>query len=628
MSNPTSSFNDWDSVMQQAPEPPQRGHRRSTQKKHHAWPWIVLAVLVAIIAFFGVLGAQLYSQAKQVKAHEEQALSVLSDMNGISDISKVNEISAKLPQVQQETKEANRIAHGFVWNVYSKLPWIGSDITTVQGMTEVVDSLTNRAVPQFVAVVDTLQKADLQSGDGTLNLQPILSTEQTLVAANDALQEQVTAYNKLPGGNISLISSTYDAGKTQLDSLAGTVNQLTNTFTMLPSLLGGNQTYAVMAVTPSETRSSGGLVGSVGELKVDNGKLSVGDFHSNGDYLKDTNSLSGALTDDEAQVFKNTGPMRMSFDIRDLAALPDTAHVATAMQSMWDRTSWGSGTPLSGILMMDPVFLQELIGITGNVQLSNGVTLTGENTAQYLLNTVYIDYPNDNPMMDSLFEEAATQSIDHMFANTDLTKLMKVGTALGQMAQERHFSMYSFDANVEKNIEAAGFTPSSPNSIEHPTIGVYLNEQKGDKMGWYLDRKAVITPTSCKNNAQTYHVEYEMKNTMTEEEVSTLPTYITGTTPGEEGWIYAKTLIYAPKGGSISNITATGTGTAEQGIKQVTMDGAQPYLTIAKLLPGQTLTFSFDVTVSSDAVSQLAVDQTPLNQPGSNVTYNKGTSCK
>lgn len=105
----------------------------------------------------------------------------------------------------------------------------------------------------------------------------------------------------------------------------------------------------------------------------------------------------------------------MSFDIRDLAVYPDTSRVAEGMQSIWQRTSWGRDTPLDGVLMVDPVFLQELVKINGNITLSDGRVLAGGNTAEFLLNKVYIDYPVY--MQDTYFAQVAEQTVSNMFSN-------------------------------------------------------------------------------------------------------------------------------------------------------------------------------------------------------------------
>ena len=74
--------------------------------------------------------------------------------------------------------------------------------------------------------------------------------------------------------------------------------------------------------------------------------------------------------------------------MRDLAVYPDTSRSAEGMRAIWQRTPWGSNTQLDGVLMVDPVFLQELTKISGNVTILDGTVLTGDNTAEFLLNKV------------------------------------------------------------------------------------------------------------------------------------------------------------------------------------------------------------------------------------------------
>ncbi|WP_246165924.1 DUF4012 domain-containing protein [Bifidobacterium canis] len=88
--------------------------------------------------------------------------------------------------------------------------------------------------------------------------------------------------------------------------------------------------------------------------------------------------------------------------------------------------------------------------ISGNVVLPNGTTLTGDNTAEYLLNTVYKQYGNAAAETDAIFGLAAAQVLSNMFKNINVSKLASVGTTMNTMAKERHFSMYVFDENLEK----------------------------------------------------------------------------------------------------------------------------------------------------------------------------------
>lgn len=592
-------------------------HRhRHHRKRRRVWPWVVgiLTIVVLTLAAVGVMGVQLFKQAKQVQAHENSAIAMLSKFSS-GDAETLANAGDMLPQIAHETQQAQDIAHGGLWNTAAKMPFISSDISTVQGMTVAINDIVQDSIPQFVNVLKTLNDAQITNGDNGVNLQPIIEAVEPLKKANASFQQQVRDYNALPTPSISMIRSAYDKGETQLNDLADRVNALSNTFQILPTLLGDGQqrTYAVMAMTPSEMRSSGGLIGSVGDLTTSNGTVHIGDFRSNGDYLP---YGIGDHSEDMKRVFTDEGPLHMSFDIRDLAVFPNTADSAVAMQSVWNRTPWGQGVPLDGVIMVDPVFLQQLIAINGNVTLPDGTVLTGENTAEFLMNTVYQKYPENET--DVLFGVVAGQAMKSMFSHMDMGKLYKTGEMLGTMAKGRHFTMYAFDERAEQGIQAAGFTGQIPSSETNPSVGIYLTEQNPSKMGWYIKREAKIQRVNC-DDGDLYHVEFMVHNTMTEEEAKSLPWYITGNNSDNTGKAMEKILFYAPQGGSISNLMQLG-GKVDA-VKETTIDGVNAYETYAQVNPGQIATFTFDVRVSTKATAPLTIDQTPMGWVDDGITY-------
>lgn len=592
-------------------------HRhRHRRKRRRVWPWVVgiLTIVVLTLAAVGVMGFQLFKQAKQVQAHENSAIAMLSKFSS-GDAETLANAGDILPQIAHETQQAQDIAHGGLWNTAAKMPFIGSDISTVQGMTAAINDIVQDSIPQFVNVLKTLNDAQIANGDNGVNLQPIIDAVEPLKKANAPFQQQVRDYDALPTPSISMIRSAYDKGETQLNDLADRVNALSNTFQILPTLLGDGQqrTYAVMAMTPSEMRSSGGLIGSVGDRTAANGSVHVGDFRPNGDYLP---YGIGDHSADMKRVFTDEGPLHMSFDIRDLAVFPNTADSAVAMQSVWNRTPWGQNTPLDGVIMVDPVFLQQLIAINGNVTLPDGTVLTGDNTAEFLMNTVYQKYPENET--DTLFGVVASQAMKSMFSHMDMGKLYKTGEMLGTMAKGRHFTMYAFDEHVEQGIQAAGFTGQTPNSEDDPSVGIYLTEQNPSKMGWYIKREAKIQRVNC-DDGDLYHVEFMVHNTMTEDEAKTLPMYITGNNSNNTGKAMEKILFYAPQGGSISNLMQLG-GKVDA-VKETTIDGVNTYETYVQVNPGQIATFTFDVRVSEKATAPLTIDQTPMGWVDDGITY-------
>ena len=594
-----------------------RVSRTNVKRHHRVWPWVlsIVGLFVAVLVLFGIAGFNVYRQSKEVQAHESRALSMISDFSTKIDDANVQKVKDQLPQIQQETSQASAIANGAWWNIANKIPYFGSNVSTVQGMTNVIDDLMHQSVPQFMDVVTNLQHANLSSTDDGINLRPIIDCQQGMQKANESLQHQVGAYNALPQPNIDIVRSAYAQGSDKLNALATRVDALSSTFRMLPGFLGNGQTrtYAVMSMTTSEMRSSGGLIGSVGELTADNGSVHVGEFKANKDYLP---YGIGDHSADMARVFSDEGPLHMSFDIRDTAGFPDTERAALAMQSIWNRTPWGQQKPLSGVIMVDPVFVQEMVAINGPVTLADGTTLNGDNTAEYFLNTVYKQY--EASQTDAVFGETTGNVIAGMFKSLNLGKLVKIGETMGTMARERHFTMFSFDANLEKEIQAAGFTGETPNDPQNPSVGIYLTEQNPSKMGWYIKRTATIEKTRCDASGATYHVEYTLNNTMKVSDVANLPPYITGVDAPNRGKGIEKILFYPPAGGRINNISQL--NGAVNAVQKTTMNGKELYKTVVEILPEQSVTYSFDVTVSPQAQSALTIDQTPLGWKDTGIT--------
>lgn len=75
-------------------------------------------------------------------------------------------------------------------------------------------------------VLSTLKSAQLSSGDGQLNLQPILEAQKNTATANQSLQQQVRKYQQLPKAHIGMVKNAYATGNTQLTKMADKVNQL------------------------------------------------------------------------------------------------------------------------------------------------------------------------------------------------------------------------------------------------------------------------------------------------------------------------------------------------------------------------------------------------------------------
>ena len=175
-------------------------HAQAIREKHTARnvTLIVLAVLIVLLAIAAVFGMQLYKQAKSVKAHESQAISSLSAINDPAKLKDAAASQAYIAQAQQQTAQAKQIAHGSLWNVAAKMPFVGSDIATVQGMTEVVDNLAQQTLPSLTTAVQQLADANLSGAEGQLNLQPIADAQGNFDSSTSRCSSRTSSITVLP----------------------------------------------------------------------------------------------------------------------------------------------------------------------------------------------------------------------------------------------------------------------------------------------------------------------------------------------------------------------------------------------------------------------------------------------
>ena len=578
-----------------------------------------LGVLVVLGAVGGFCAWRFYQQAMDVRDHELAAVEAVSGLQDISQLRDADTMNAAIKQAQSHASAAKEITGGALWRVASYVPVLGDDVTAVRGMVDVVDGMVGDTLPSLASTVQTLMNSGLSGGgEGQLNLQPIADAQDGFAKANELVQQQADAINALPQPHIGVVRSAYEQGKEQINKVADMLDQVSGMVQAMPKLLGqdGPRTYLLVAQTTSEQRSGGGLVGSLGTMQVDNGNISVGDFHSNKEFVP----LGESATAEEHDVF--SGPLSFSFDVRDLFAVPDFSRTAEMLNTVWQRSEYACD--IDGVIAIDPLFIQEMVRINGDITLDNGQVLTGDNTAEFMLNGIYKAFDPDT--QDVYFEYVASAVMDGAFSNMTMDKMMQIAQAMGTLAEGRHFYAYTFHEDEAEYFQGVGFAKNAPDSETDPEVGIYMNEQNASKLGWYLHRSSTVTRTACnEDGSQVYHVTFSITNTLTSDEMAGATTYILGgAQPGVDGIVAPsgtsaqRMLFYAPAGGSITNLTASGDVRDQE---NKTMDGKNLITNVAYIAPGETVTFDFDVTTSAKAESDLRLDQTPAGWLDENVTY-------
>lgn len=338
-----------------------------------------------------------------------------------------------------------------------------------------------------------------------------------------------------------------------------------------PRLLGTDRpaTYFVMFVTPSEARASGGLLGNFAILTVDDGKFEMSEFgrasdlNAAGDPA--TKQLQG-LTDYLARY----GQFDPAHEWRSVNMSPDFPSVAEAVRQLYPQSG---GTPIDGVISLDPTGLAALLKLTGPVQVE-GIEhpLTAKNAAQFLLKDQYVSFGDNDQRIDFL-EEAAHTVTDRLLHAT-LPGLRVIGRTLGPAGRGGHLRAAFFDPQAAQLFERLGVAREL-RATAGDTFGLVTQNSSGNKIEMFLHRSVRLETSVDPRTGRTASTAViRLRN---DAPTSGLPDHVIGNlVPGmPKGWSRLYLSVYSTLG--ITSATLEGA--------PVTLDAAtENGLTVASTL--------------------------------------------
>ena len=189
---------------------------------------------------------------------------------------------------------------------------------------------------------------------------------------------------------------------------------------------------------------------------------------------------------------------------------------------MWNRQY---GVAVDGVIAIDPLFLQNMLAVTGGVAMPDGSTLDGTNTAQTLLHDVYARMAPQET--DEYFAVAAQAAFDHIMQNAgDFKSYVK---ALSTSVEQGHVMVWSAHEDEQNLIADSAISGKLITEGAKPQVGVYISDETESKMDWYLHREVTTEfQKVARNGANQYTVHIKLQNTMTAEEAASEADYVTG----------------------------------------------------------------------------------------------------
>ena len=569
---------------------------------------ILIGVLV-IIAVFAVFAGAFVWSALQAKNELQQAVSSAQGLQQTivdSDKSKreeqVNTFSDHVSKAYKQTSSP-------LWQLASVVPYVGDDISAVRTMVAAMENISSQALPQLLQAADNIDLNNVHVENGTIEISGLEASQRPLQIADDTIDKatrEVKTVKAVKTPHIAQVADALTTAETYCEKLDSMVHSLNSIVQVLPSMLGTEshandapRNYLILAQTNAEARPSGGLPGSLGLVTVQGGHVSLQPFVSDSE-IQNADKPVVDLTAEERLLFTD----KLGKDIRDVNFTPDFPRTGEIVSAMWNRQY---GVAVDGVIAIDPLFLQNMLAVTGGVAMPDGSTLDGTNTAQTLLHDVYARMTPQET--DEYFAVAAQAAFDHIMQNAgDFKSYIK---ALATSVEQGHVMVWSAHEDEQDLIADSAISGKLITEGAKPQVGVYISDETESKMDWYLHREVTTEfQKVARNGANQYTVHIKLQNTMTAEEAASEAEYVTGggnIVP--KGQIKTALFIYAPANGRLVDWEFQNA----DDYKGVTLhNGLTVGVGDVTLQPGESYEITVHVQSAPDTDEPLTLRQTPL----------------
>ncbi|MFF5230797.1 DUF4012 domain-containing protein [Dactylosporangium sp. NPDC000521] len=505
----------------------------------------VLAAAVVLLLLAGA-GVRLLIVAESAAGHLRRAASLVGSLETAlraGDLAAARRTTADL---RRQTAAARSDTSGLTWGVGRSAPMAGDDLTAVAAVARIVDDLATRVLPPMLDAAGGLQST-LAGRDG---LAAVTGAAPRLAAADSlvrAAQARLAALDR--GGLDGRVRAAVDRLDEALRRVAPLLAPVARAARLLPAMLGATapRTYLVLFQNLAEVRATGGMPGAFVVLQVDKGAISIVQQGAAATDIREFATPVLPLDEDQ----ENLHTDRLGRFPADVNLTPDFPTAAALYREMYRLRS---GRTVDGVLATDPVALAYLLQATGPVDVAVGPPLTAPTAVRRLLSEVYLTIA-DTKSQDAFFAGAAKAVFDKLTGA--LTAPEKLVPALRKAADERRLLAWSAHPEEQAEIAATVFAGTLPaDDGARPTVGVFLNDGTGAKLGYYLTREAELSAGECLEDGSR-HLRLTVKLGSTAP-ASGLPRSVLGLGLAGDYTVRTNVMVYLPTGGAPVDATQDG----------------------------------------------------------------------
>lgn len=368
---------------------------------------------------------------------------------------------------------------------------------------------------------------------------------------------------------------------------------------------GEDRLYLLAAQNSAEIRASGGFPGSMGTIRIHDGILTIGDFTG-------VNNILAEYTFANVSLIENILFLDSLSICRDADFCPHFERVAEIWTLGYERKN---KEPLDGVVSLTPVIIQKLLAIVGDLTLSDGTLLTGENATRILQRDLYFKYfgaeknvTASNTIVDALFAETAKETMRMVTSNIGPSQVVRYLDILHEGCADRTIMVWMKEETEQEIVRRLGWSGGLNDDPNNPAAGIYFNCTVASKMGWFLNMDTEIgEPEINEDGSRTYPMKVTLENVMTPEELTAAGYYIDGGRDALVGSMY----LFAPAGGTVDSFSSS----EYVRIMPREYKGLQlGHVVLVALYYNKPLVITYRLTTAPGVDTPLTISQTPTLQ--------------
>jgi UDP-N-acetylmuramyl pentapeptide phosphotransferase/UDP-N-acetylglucosamine-1-phosphate transferase len=343
-----------------------------------------------------------------------------------------------------------------------------------------------------VAGIDLAQVADIElvgTGSGHVPLDRLKRLTPALDRAVDVVERSRGQIGRLQVNFLlpPLSSAVRElSGRLERETRATTL--AAESAHLLPAILGdgGTRRYFLAFQNNAELRGTGGFMGNWGEVVGEGGRLRLERF-GRLEELNEAGTRPRVLTSapgffDRWRMF-NPGEFWEQVNVS-----PDFPTTARLISELYPQSG---GSPIDGVIAVDPPGLSAMLKLTGPVTLPNWpVPIASDNVVDITLRQAYEKFPQDQRVA---FLGDLARQVAEAFTRADLGRPAQVTAALGSAAGDGHLLVWMARPEEQALIARLGIDGS-------------IDELKGDSL-------LVVNQNLAANKVDSFfrrHVRYDV----------------------------------------------------------------------------------------------------------------------